>query len=37
MLIEAGWEGMDWINVVWDGDKFWAVVIKVLSTICMGD
>jgi hypothetical protein len=30
-LKEMGWEGMDWINLVQDMDKWWAVVKTVMD------
>lgn len=35
MLTEVAWEGMDWSNLILDGDKLWAVVIVVMNTMCV--
>jgi hypothetical protein len=29
-LQETGWEGLDWIDLAWDRDKWWAFVVLVL-------
>ena len=30
---EIGWEGMDWIHLAEDGDKWWALVNMVMNLV----